>query len=193
MFGASPKARKMFADQFEPDGDGFLYRRSGKSAPIRVSGEERDRYIATYNGFLRYSFLALLLALFGLAIGETYLKSSGMTFPGWSDYAAVIVLCALYFAAFHWAWNAPARELRGRGAMGQARSRGETQRWMLARQSYWFLAGLALFWILVAIRRAQQPDLFSGWNPVWLAGSLILVGMALFAIFRKWRLSSREE
>src|SRR6478609_440552 len=58
MFGSDvfDRRRQLFADQFEANGDGFLYRRNCKDAPIPVSAAERDRYIAGFDKFLKYSF-----------------------------------------------------------------------------------------------------------------------------------------
>ncbi len=55
MTGNFDRVRQMFADQFEPDAQGFVYRKSMKGAPIRVSAVERDRYIATFNRYTRYA------------------------------------------------------------------------------------------------------------------------------------------
>ena len=43
------RVRQLFADQFEPEGTGFLYRKSIKGAPIRVTAVERDRFVAAFN------------------------------------------------------------------------------------------------------------------------------------------------
>ena len=39
----------MFADQFEPNEQGFVYRKYMKGAPIQISAAERARYIDTFN------------------------------------------------------------------------------------------------------------------------------------------------
>ncbi len=47
------RVRDLFADQFEPSGDGFLYRKSMKGAPIPVSRDERERFDADFHRRLR--------------------------------------------------------------------------------------------------------------------------------------------
>jgi hypothetical protein len=64
------RARQAFADQFEQDGSGFVYRRSQKGAAIRVSAEEHDRFIGEFNSNLRRAnwiiYVGLTLVLGGI-------------------------------------------------------------------------------------------------------------------------------
>jgi hypothetical protein len=58
MFGDRhfDRVHQLFAEQFEPDGADFLYRKNMKSAPIRVSVAERDAFVAAFRRACRIAF-----------------------------------------------------------------------------------------------------------------------------------------
>jgi hypothetical protein len=69
MFGLSrarQKSTDLFAGRFEADGDYFLYRNRPTAAPIRVSADERERFIADYSkafGRILWGTAFLLIAM----------------------------------------------------------------------------------------------------------------------------------
>jgi hypothetical protein len=110
------KQRQMFAAQFEPRGDGFLYRKHSVGEPIAVSAAERERYVNAFETFTRTGFWsAVVLALLLLAIFVAYSFITGDQVPDMIFYAAFGAMIVVYFIAHQRAWNLPARELRGRG------------------------------------------------------------------------------
>src|SRR5438270_2367957 len=66
--------RKLFTDQFEQDGRGFIYRRSQKGAAIRVSAEERSRFIDEFNRNLRRGMWIMYIGV-AVALGGAVLFS----------------------------------------------------------------------------------------------------------------------
>ena len=72
-------SRKSFADQFEQDGSGFIYRRSQKGEAIRVSADERNRFIDDFNRNLRRGmwmmYIGVSLGLLGVILFSVLLFS----------------------------------------------------------------------------------------------------------------------
>jgi len=114
------RVRQLFAAQFEADGQGFLYRCNMKAAPIRVTASERDGFIAGFNRHLRYGMWAVFLGTL-LLIGMVVLLVPDPDSPS-ADIALYGGLAAImmpFLLAYHWAWKAPARQLKTRAAIGQ--------------------------------------------------------------------------
>src|SRR6185437_16090333 len=71
---ASPqydRVRQLFADQFEEDGDGYLFRMNLKGPAVQVSADERDAFVATFNrSFTRltWGLIATLTAFTGMLL-----------------------------------------------------------------------------------------------------------------------------
>jgi hypothetical protein len=188
MFGRLEFARALFTEQFEPSRTGFLYRKSRKGAPIAVSAEERDRFIAAYATFLTYGYWGLFAALIALSLAAT-IFSQAVRSPSEGEFtAAVLLIFALFVAAHSWAWNAPMRALRGRGAVGPAPSREEAARQTFSRIT-WPRLGLGLLfpaYLLYRYSVRSDWDLGRNWFLLALAGLIIIV-IAVQA-FRKWRI-----
>ena len=96
MFGNSNfRLNQLFADQFEPDGKAFLYRKGMKKAPIRVTDAERNSFIATFKHRLRYAnwsivpATALLIGL--LVVIEPDVNSSRANITMYIGLAAIII------------------------------------------------------------------------------------------------------
>jgi hypothetical protein len=182
------RVRQMFTDQFEPNGGSFLYRKSMKGAPIRVSEAERDEFVTTFNRRLRYSMWSIVPATVILIFLLVWLVPDTDSTAGhvamWIGIAAVI---APFLGGYYWAWNAPARELERRPQEGAARSREEVRQLMFSKMTYGqlgfaALAGLALVWKVSA-----DTDVFHGWGMLWLIFAGLLIVAAGIQAFRKWR------
>jgi hypothetical protein len=131
MFGNPhfDRIRKMFVDQFEPDGDGFLYRKSLKGAPVRVSFAERDDFITSFNRRLRYSTWSIFpatLVLIGLLVW--LVPDADSAAAKVAMYVGIGLILIPFLGGYYWAWNAPSRELRGRSPEGAALSKEEVKR-----------------------------------------------------------------
>jgi hypothetical protein len=183
------RLKESFADQFEPDRGGFVYRKRMKGAPIQMTQGERDRFIADFGRRLRYgswSIIPATMVLIGvLALLVPDIDSPLAQFAMYGGIAAILVPFLVFF---YWAWNAPERELGHRLPAGPPRSKDDVSRVAFARISYGQL-GLAVLAALLLIWRASaMSDVFHGWGVLWLvfAGALILA--AAIQALRKWRL-----
>lgn len=182
------RLRQTFAEQFEPDGGSFLYRKSMKGAPIRVSVDERDRFIASFNRWLRYSAWSILpatLILIGLLVW--LIPDVESTAGHVATYAGIALILVPFLAGYYWAWNAPARELERRPQEGSARSRDEVRQLIFSKMTYGqlgfaVLAGLALVW-----KASADTDVFHGWGVLWLIFAGLLIVIAGIQALRKWR------
>ena len=184
--------RQIFADQFEPDGTGFLYRKSLKRAPIRVTEAERDGFIRTFNQRLRYAawsilpatiLLILLLALFVPDMDGV----SGQV----ALWAGMGLILAPFLLVYRWAWNAPSRELERRTPVGAERTRDEMRQIMFGRVTYGQLGAAVVLAFVLVLRVSSKNDVLHGWGMLWLVLAAALTIGAGIQAFRKWR-SERE-
>lgn len=111
----STRQRRMFEAQFEPRGEGYLYRNHTIGEPIPVSAAQRDHYIAEFTKFTKRGFWAMLGSAIGLLIAFIlYSTITKAEVPDLMMCGAFGVMFAAYMAAHLHAWNLPVRELRGR-------------------------------------------------------------------------------
>ena len=106
--------RRMFEAQFQPAGDGFLYRNHTIGEPIPVSAAQRDRYVEDFARFTRLGFWAMLAGAASLL--AAFLLYSTLTrseVPDIVMFGSFGVMFAAYMTAYLKAWNKPQRELRG--------------------------------------------------------------------------------
>lgn len=183
----SSRARDLFADQFEGEGSGFVYRRGGRGAPVRVSAEERDEFIAAFGRSSRRLTWALVGAVVLVVVALSARRSS-------DDHLLIVstvALCLLFMLLFHRIWNAPARALRGRPVIGSKRSRSEMRDRMAERTRWQDLIFMALVIPLAAVNyAAAEKGSLGRW--FWLA-LLIVAPISLGTLaWRKWRLAGRR-
>jgi hypothetical protein len=183
--------RDLFAEQFEPDGADYLYRRSQKGAPIRVSASEREAFLSDFQrnyGRAFWGFLiAIILGIFGLV---ALLPDAGG--PVLEMLTGFLILPLIVLLGVHWIWSAPARALRQRQPVGFERSRDEMRAIKLAKITYANLAIGALAVPLLLLKVAEKFDVLHGWGRLWLlfAGALAVL-IAVQAV-RKWRFERRS-
>jgi tetratricopeptide (TPR) repeat protein len=186
--GTWDAARQAFADQFEQDQSGFVYRRSQKGEAIRVSAEERQKFIDGFDRALSYGMFLMIAGVI-LIIGGMAVLS---TLDGWDLPQGVIVTVMVattipYFAYYRWAWGAPSRALGGRTPIASERSRDEVRQLQFQRVTYGGLAAAAAGGLAIPLIGSSQQDVFSGWGRLWLAGGAALALFAGVQAFRKWR------
>lgn len=182
------RVRQMFADQFEPDGDSFLYRKSMKGSPVRVSGTERDEFVRSFNRRLRYSMWSIFpatLIIIGLLVW--LVPDVNSTAGHVATYAGIAVFLAPFLASYYWAWNAPSRELERRPTEGVARSREEVRRLMFSKMTYGQLGFAALAGIALVWKASGDTDVLHGWGVLWLLFAALLITAAGIQAIRKWR------
>jgi len=193
MTGSFDRVRQMFADQFEPDAQGFLFRKYMKGAPIPVSTAERDRYIATFNRFTRYASWGIAGGtIFLIATIALYATIAGVALPDMALYLGLGASFVAYMAGYFWIWNLPMRELRDRGAIGEARSRAEIKQLFLEKTTYGQIAASAGVGIVLLIRSQSNGGLLSGWNLLWAGSGAALLVLCAIQAFRKWRFETQR-
>ena len=182
------RVRELFENQFEADGEGFVYRRSQKGEAIRVSADEREGFIEAFNRQLHYAMWGICAGI-TIVLGITvWLSVRSHADPSnVSIYVGVGIVMIFYLAYYRWAWAAPARQLAGRMPMAGELSPDEIQRLKFGRMKYSRLAGAAAGGLFLPILMIRRYDLFSGWGRLWLVFSGALVLLAGVQAFRKWR------
>lgn len=194
MFGNPhfDRLRLLFAQQFEGEAPDITYRRNSKSAPVRVSAEERAAFIAAFARTIRYSSWGLMTGMIVLTIVlVTVAVSSNSDVSNLSIYGGIGVLLALFFGLIFRAWYAPARALQDRLTTGAARSSDETRRIHFASISYGRLAVLAVFGALLII--ANRRDVYLGWEWIWVVFGAVMLTVAAVQAFRKWRFETTSK
>lgn len=187
------RVRQMFADQFEPDAQGFVYRKYMKGAPIQVSSAERDRYITKFNRYLKYASWGMFGGLLFLGISlAIYATAAGIDLPDMPIYVGIGAIFVAFMAGYYWFWNLPARELRGRGTMGEGRSRAEIRQLFLEKLTYGQIAAGAGAGVVLLLRVKTSSDLLSGWNILWTGLAAALFILCAIQAFRKWRFESQR-
>lgn len=179
--------RELFAEQFEAEAGGFIYRKSSKGAAIRVSAGERDAFVATFITKLRYAVLGTVVGIL-LFIGFLVLvvPEGDSSVYQTAIYAGVTGIMALFLAAYYRAWNEPMRHLERRPIAGEALTREEARRMALAKISYGHLAIVALGGFAVLWNASAKHDVLHGWGVLWPVFAGFLVILAGVQAFRKW-------
>ena len=181
------RVRQLFADQFEADGADFLYRKSMKGAPIRITSQERDNFVAAFNRRVRYAIWSVIptmpLLIIVLALQFPEADSPAAQAP---MYIGLALILAPILLIFLWAWYAPARELSGRPAVGEARTREDVRQRMFAKLTYGQLAIAAASAPLLIWKISAKNDVWHGWGILWLVFAALIVAMAGAQAVRKW-------
>jgi hypothetical protein len=183
----------LFEDQFEAEGDGYLYRKNSVGAPIRVTTAERDRYVNLFSRSLkratwgmRISVAALLIAIVVCDVIESRKPSDFYL------YAGSVVIIIFYVVFVRRARNFPTRELRERYSIGEPRSKAELRERMTANIDYWTIAMIAAFGVLVAAGAVHKYGLQSFEGVAALAYCTFMLVCSAIITLRKVRLSSRS-
>jgi hypothetical protein len=175
-----------FADQFEADGAGYLYRRSMRGAPIPVTAAERDAFVAGYRRTMRRvgwslvpSTIVLILALVALFPDADDGTAQAATFGGLGLFALIL------FPVCYRAWTVPAQSLERRAPVGMPLDRATVRRRALALLSYrqlGFLAAGAIAFGARAITRGVQDRS----DICILLAAIALLLLAAVQALRKW-------
>jgi hypothetical protein len=186
------RVRQAFADQFEPDAQGFVYRKYMKAAPIQVSVVERDRYINAFNRFTKYSAWGIGggTVILGLSLAF-YATTAGIDLPETVLYYGLGAIFVAFMAGYYWSWNLPARELRGRGTSGEARSRAEIRQRFLEKLTYGQIAASACAGAFLLLKINGTGNMLSGWHILWTGLAAALFTACAIQAFRKWRFGSQ--
>ena len=114
MFGGNSRQRDLYARQFEPDGDGYIFRLKLADDGIRVTAAERDRFINAYVRGMNLTIWLLLPAFILLSIGvivwEERVFPRGEA-PTWIGMIGGLIMLPIVWARAFWLFKAPIREL----------------------------------------------------------------------------------
>ena len=183
----------MFADQFEPDAQGFVYRKNMKGAPIQVSAAERDRYVNMFNRYIKYAAWGIvggtIILIFSLAF---YAIAAGINLPDAAIYFGLSTILVTFLAGYYWSWNLPARELRGRSSVGEARSRAEVRQLFLEKLTYGQIVAAAGAGVILLFKAHAGGNMLSGWNIPWTGLAVAFCILCAIEAFRKWRFESQR-
>jgi len=187
--GSVASGRQLFADQFERDGNSYIYRRSQKGEAFRVTAEERTCFVDEFDRHMRRAtwtiYLATAVAIVAVVLVMMRTKSE---VPDTAIYGSLAALVLAYMAYFRWAWSAPARQLSGRTPIARERSADEVRRLTLGRITYGQLAGASAAGLALPFVASSRGSPISGWNRIWLLFAGGIVVLAAVQAFRKWRL-----
>lgn len=195
MFGNRhfDRVYQIFADQFAEDGAGFIYRKSMKGAPIHVTAEERDSFVAAFRRHMRYTFWGMVVGIVLVAGMLVVLESDDrapLNMP--TSYVGIGVVCAAYLAAYMWSWNAPARALEHRPLAGNALTRDEARMMALSRMTYRQLGFACVAALLLVWNVSARNDVLHGWGRLWLVFAAGIAVAAAVQAVRKWRMERSE-
>lgn len=193
MFQGSERLVKLFADRFEPDGADFLYRKNLRAAPIRVTADERDAFLADFRKAVSWAYWVLMGGTVVSIIGLVFLAT---IIPGLSATLFIFLFLAFFFAIYmgiyQQASDAPSVALRTRAAAGPGKSREEARAIMLAKLSWRRLGVAALAFAAALLRLSLRVDLTAGWNRLWLVGAAALYGFVGYRAYQKLRYGAAE-
>jgi hypothetical protein len=178
--------QQMFLDQFEEMEGRLVYRRYRKGAPIPVSAEERDRFVAEYRRRMRYLTwgFGALVAVWILVL-SLFLMEREQDLPMWLMMAQLAPLLAVFVLVQRWVWDSPMRGLAGRLPVGGERSRAELKRIAMQQLTWPRIAGIALTALFPLIYIDRSRPLLSGDNLFWMVLMVLVIGAAGIAAVRK--------
>jgi uncharacterized membrane protein YozB (DUF420 family) len=183
---------RQFAGQFDIYQNQLVYRRMSKGPPIRVSEEERDRFIADFDINVIRLFWVMFFAIIFLAAGLIVLdETNTIAMPDWVPIPAIMTLIFVGIYFIRRALIAPAAVLSQRAAMGGERSTAELKQVYL-RQMIWphVFVPLPLGLAAAAFAILARPQ-FHSEHP-YISGAIILFAAYMIVggsitIYQKWR------
>jgi hypothetical protein len=185
--------RTQFEDQFEPNGDGFLYRRYQKNAPVFVTAAERERYLAAFDRFNKYGKWGVAAGTVLIMLAAVvYSVSMNVKIPDAAIYIGIGSIGVIYMFFHFRTWSQPSRELRYRPTVGEGRSKAEIRERIAAKISYGQLALMLAFGIILPATFGRRHGFESFWGVASLAYCAFMIVCVAIIFFRKLRLQSKD-
>jgi hypothetical protein len=182
----------LFASQFQPDGDGgYLYRYNQNGPAIRVTAEEKARFLAGYeqaNAYLRlpsWPWFALLAAIW---IAGFFLPKYSSDVPGIGAPAPLILWIIERVIANRRSWAAPLKAVAGRPPVAPAIDGPASRNTALAART-WPRIGLDF----LIITTVMIITFLTGWHgnelEFLLGSGFVMLGYGIIATqaFFKWK------
>lgn len=190
MINATRQAVEAFSSQFSVEADHIVYRRGMKGAPVRVSAEERDRFITSFNRSYRYLIWGGSIGAGAVLLGiMIYAVLQGWELSQLQITAMVVLALAPLGIGVFWIWNAPARALDGRATLGRPLSKDEFQRRAFARMPWINFLIMPPMMGLLYLKVTGGTALLAGWNALWSALLILFFILVAVQAWRKWRWS----
>lgn len=187
MIGPFGYLRQSFASQFEPEGDGFIYRPSLRSPGYRVTAAERDAMTAAFLRSAPWVVAVGVLAPIVLIPGAYALYAAGGARPPEPVVVAIVTASvAINVAGAWWLWRAPFQRLRGRAPAAPALSGAEARRRAFAQMG-WSRVAVPMFIGLLLARGAVSGGLSPGLSRIYLAAAVAALAIGLWIAVNKWR------
>jgi hypothetical protein len=185
--------RSSFAEQFEADGDGYLYRKFRKGAPVRVTARERNDFVATFERRYKSAYLTMVIGLFILMVAMvTIAFAAGYDLEKYVVYSVLTCWSSLFLFAHYRIWNAPARALGRRPKLGGERSRAEMRNIMIAEESYLKFVGLLVLFLMLLLNLATQSEPLGYFDMALMTLYIVMIPITAWLILRKWRFDRRN-
>jgi hypothetical protein len=185
---------ELFSDQFEQDGDGFVYRKSLKGAAKRISSAERDDFVASFRrSYRRMFWIWILTILCGLFAYVGWTVYDDREISELTLYVGLSVCMGLFLLSHYYVWGAPTRALERRAAIGRERTRAELRRLMLEKLTWGQLGGAAGLTAILLLKASEKGSMLIGWNRLWLAFAGLMIVTIGIQAFRKWRFDKEKK
>jgi hypothetical protein len=190
------RTKRAFAEQFEKETSGYLFRENQQGAAIPVSDVERDAFVKRYGiaaTILSFLFVAGFLGIV-FAIG-TYTDQMESPPSDETIIAGVIgitvVLAMVYIIAVLRIWRTPVRVLARRSAVRMERSSDAAAAAMISKIGWTQLGFGAIAIAFAVLKFSRNYDLTQGMGLILtsLAGLAALV--LAYQAYRKWKLGNR--
>jgi len=188
---ASPqydRVRQLFADQFEEDGDGYLFRKNLKGPAVQVSADERDAFVATFNrSFTRltWGLIATLTAFTGMLLA--WVLRTNVEHVAAPIYIGIGLMLTVFMLVSMKVWGAPERALAGRPAAAPELTKDEVKRLAMQRLTWGRLGSATATFTVALVIVSLRFNLMAGWNRLWLALAGVALAALAYRAFRKWR------
>lgn len=180
--------KESFANRFEPDGDGYLFRSNLKAPGIRVTAAERDRFVQAYGR--RVTILiwvgASATVLVAAAVIWAYVSTSA-EMPDWVMWLVLGPCLAATTLLIVWFWSAPNRALRNRMPQAPGRTKDQANAVAFGRMTWPKLGASAISIPVMLLLVSRSSNLLVGWNRLWLMLATALAVLLAVQAFRKWR------
>lgn len=190
--GSHQRLKDSFARQFEPEGQGFLYRQDQTGPAIRVNADEHRDFIEGYSRALRLSSWVGVVGTMLVIGGLTLASGIDRRAPGWATYAAAAIWIGLFIAWQMWARYAPARALRDRVRTAPALTRAGRKGLAMRNLSYGQLGIGAVAAPFMLWNASRAWDVTQGWGRLWVVAAVAVFVLVVVQAFRKWRYERRE-
>ena len=192
MAGASlDQSRQRFAERFEPDGEGYIFRRTLKAPGVRVTADERNRFVSEFNrriAWATYGGATFMVTLMSLVIAWLVFNTRAGEVQDWLIWPLILGLLPLIMLPVYWFWYAPDRAFADRAPIDGGRDKTTARKLAFQRLTWGRLGAGVLLVLLGFLRVSASYDMLSGWGRLWLVFFGGILALAAVQAFRKWRI-----